>query len=335
MYLFFCFSRRLYSWLLEPEAKNLPLVQIDGEQADDIPPTPPHSIAYDLLNEAIKDILKKSSATTPIDVKPYRLLTSLFEKPQIGPVILDGVLYDVFRTLYLSCLNLQKHKSGSARCVSFNGDLNSLKGNAEGLNQQFVSKNCQELVKNANLLFNTLQSYYIWSYIERLYDEAVKNIKKYKYRDRCQVNDIGKGPPYVLELCILTDFLLDIIPIESYAESTSNILPSLFSKIIQALNSNVFELNQHEIHKSLELGTKILTKIQPITMTQIQKQIEEEAAAAEIERVESESGVEKLYDGEEQRTIEKSKSDSKISENLNGFVDKHELTVTEDLARER
>lgn len=303
--------------MLESEAKNLPLVQIEGEQVEEIPTTPPHSIAYDLLNEAIKDVLKKSSVTIPIDVKPYRLLTSLFEKPQIGPVILDGVLYDVFRALYLSCLNLQRHKSGAARCVSFNGDLNSLKNNTEGLNRQFVSKNCQELVKNANLLFNTLQSYYIWSYIERLYDDSVNSVKKYKYRDRCQVNDIGKGPPYILELCILTDFLLDIIPIESYAESTSNILPSLFSKIIKTLNCNVSELNQHEIHKSLELGTKILTKIQPITVTQLQKPIEEE---------ESE---------EEHKTIEKSKSDSKINENLNGFVDKQELSVADDLARER
>lgn len=272
----------------------------------------------------------------PIDVKSYRLLTSLFEKAQIGPVILDGILYDVFRTLYLSCLNLQKDKNQTVRCVSFNGDLNSLKNNDNVLNKQFVSKNCQDLVKNANLLFNTLQSYYIWSYIEKLYDEAVKNIKKFKYRDRCQVNEIGSGTPYILELCILTDFLLDIIPIESYAESTSNILPSLFNKIIKALNSHISELNHHEILKSLELCTRILTKIQPITMTQVQKQIEEEQATAELlEKSHIDLGAsDSKGEGEEQRTIEKSKSDSKISENLNGFVDKNELTV-DDLTRER
>ncbi|XP_066256222.1 protein dopey-1 homolog isoform X2 [Euwallacea similis] len=325
-------NRRLYSWLLEYEMKNIPLVQIDGEQPEEIPPTPAHSIAYDLLNDGIKDILKNSSTSVPIEVKSYRLLTSLFEKPQIGPVILDGILYDVFRTLYLSCLNLQKHKNLTVRCVSFNGDLSSLKSSENNLSKQFVSKNCQELVKNANLLFNTLQSYYIWSYIEKLYDEAVSNIKKFKYRDRCQVNEIGSGPPYILELCILTDFLLDIIPIESYAENTSNILPSLFNKIISALNANIAELNQYEILKSLELCTKILTKIQPITMTQIQRQIEEEAAAELLEKQQKSDEI-KVGEGEEQRTIEKSKSDSKISENLNGFVDKHELTV-DDLARE-
>ncbi|XP_050312498.1 protein dopey-1 homolog [Anthonomus grandis grandis] len=329
-------NRRLYSWLLETESK-LPLVQIDGEQSDEFPSTQTHSIAYDLLNDAVKDILKKSSSNVPLDVKCYRLLTSLFEKSQIGPVILDGILYDVFRTLYLSCLSLQKYKNQTVRCVSFNGDLSSLKGNDGGLNKQFVSKNCQELVKNANLLFNTLQSYYIWSYIEKLYEEAAKNIKKFKYRDRCQVNEIGSGPPFVLELCILTDFLLDIIPIESYAESTSNILPSLFNKIIKSLTAHVSDLNHYEILKSLELCTKILTKIQPITMTQMQKKLEEEEE--EEQRVANQlPEVQKSEEtgGEEPgpRPIEKSKSDSKISENLNGFVDKHELTVEEG-TRER
>lgn len=326
------FFRRLYSWLLQIESQNIPLLQIDGEQADDIPTAQTHPIAYDLLNDAIKDILKKTSSKVPIEVKSYRLLTSLFEKPQIGPVILDGILYDVFRTLYLSCLNMQKHRNQTGRCVSFNGDLKSLKTYDVDLNKQFVSKNCQELVKNANLLFNTLQSYYLWSYIEKLYEEAVTNIKRYKYRDRCQVNDIGSGTPYILELCILTDFLLEIIPIESYAESTSSILPNLFNKIIKSLNTHVGELNHHEIFKSLELCTKILAKIQPITMTQIQKQMEEERIAAELlEKCPVNQG--KCEDGEP-RTIEKSKSDSKISENLNGFADKHELTV-DDLARER
>ncbi|CAG9763113.1 unnamed protein product [Ceutorhynchus assimilis] len=305
-------NRRLYSWLLETETQNLPLLQIDGEQQDVFHTTQTHSIAYDLLNDAIKDILKKSSTCLPIDVKSYRLLTSLFEKPQIGPVILDSILYDVFRTLYLSCLSLQKYQNQSGRCVSFNGDLNSLKTSSDSLNSQFVAKNCQELVKNANLLFNTLQSYYIWSYIEKLYDEAVKNIKKFKYRDRCQVNEIGSGSPYILELCLLTDFLLDIIPIESYAESTSNILPSLFTKIIKALNVHMIDLNHHEIAKSLELCTKILMKIQPIHI----KQMEEES----------------FEEKQEQRILEKSKSDSKINESFNN--DKSELLV-DDLARER
>lgn len=31
------------------------------------------------------------------DLRPYRLLVSLLDKPEIGPIILDDILYEVFR----------------------------------------------------------------------------------------------------------------------------------------------------------------------------------------------------------------------------------------------
>lgn len=288
-----------------------------------------YTIAYDLLNDAIRIILKKSCMEVPLDIKPYRLLTSLFDKPQIGPVILDNILYDLFRTLYLSCLQQQKPttNNGSGRCVSFNGDLTSLKDlNETVLNKQFVTKKCQELVKHANLLFNTLQSYYIWSYIEKLYTNSVETIQNCKTRDRCQVCDIGAGPPHILEICILTDFLLDIIPIESYADNTSNILPNLFNKIITALRLNIATVNPQEIETSLKLCTKILTKIQPITVTQLKESDSEEQEKNETEPKKTEPSME----SPRTTALEKSKSDSKINENFN----KNELTIDES-SRER
>ncbi|KYB28372.1 protein dopey-1 homolog isoform X2 [Tribolium castaneum] len=321
-------NRRLYSWLVEGDTNTSNQAETENTSL-----TEPHSsIAYDLLNDAIRIILRKSSTEVPLDIKPYRLLTSLFDKPQIGPVILDSILYDVFRTLYLSCLQQQKQKNSTVRCVSFNGDLTSLKNTDETvLNKQFVTKKCQELVKNANLLFNTLQNYYIWSYIEKLYANAVENIKNYKTRDRCQVNEIGAGPPHILEICILTEFLLEVIPIESYAETTSNILPNLFNKIVTTLKMNIEVVNQHEIEHSLLLCTKILTKIQPVTVTQI-KEVELDLETSNVVS-ETEKSLETsvVIVSEEPRTaLEKSKSDSKINENLN----KNELTI-DDSSRER
>ncbi|CAH0546183.1 unnamed protein product [Brassicogethes aeneus] len=317
-------NRRLYSWLLENDANiTIPVVQNATENGV----RSPHSIAYDLLIDSIKIILQKCSTEIPLDIKPYRLLTSLFDKPQIGPVILDTILYDVFRTLYLSCLHQQKHKSTPGRCVSFNGDLKSLKSEDNALNKVFVTTNCQELVKNANVLFNTLQSYYIWQYIEKLFEESLKNIKDYKYRDRCQVNDVGSGAPHILEICILTDFLLDIIPVESYTKSTSNILPNLFTKIITTLKLNINIVNQHEITQSLKLCLKILTKIQPMSL-EIEQDLEVQSTSIAIEQ--DDSIAEEKNEEDELRTLEKSKSDSKINEN----IDKNELTI-DDGSRER
>ncbi|XP_072393465.1 protein DOP1 homolog isoform X2 [Diabrotica undecimpunctata] len=325
-------NRRLYSWLLGSEINNLLALQSENELEEE-PAPEQHILAYDLLNDALKIILKKCSTETPIDIKPYRLLISLFDKPQIGTVILDNILCDVFRTLYLSCWYQQKNKNSAVRCVSFTGDLTSLKNEENVLSKQFVNKNCPELIKNANLLFNTLQRHYIWSYIEKLFVEAVRNIKTYKYRDRNQVSEIGSGPPHILELCILTDFLLDIIPIESYTENTNNILPNLFWKLVSTIKSNVADLNQHEISESLQLCTKILSKIQPDTLiqnTSVQNQSLDTTLHDSLEKtLENSVNLEDSTENGETRILEKSKSDSKINENLSNFS-KNELTVGEN-----
>lgn len=278
-------------------------------------------------------MLNQCSTEVPVNIKPYRLLTSLFDKPQIGPVILDSILYDVFRALYLSSLNQQKHKGSSVRCVSFNGDLASLKGNA--LNKHFLSKNCQELVKNANLLFNTLETYYIWLYIGKLYEDAVKSAKG-SADPACAhsaVNEIGSGSPTLLETCILAEFLLDIVHIETYVDNTSEILPDLFVKVITVATENIKLLNKEEITHTLQLCMKVLTKIQPITIKSIPKteveDLDDSGDQLDTSQADATSLVE--LEGKELKVgLEKSKSDSKINENIS----KNELTV-DDSARER
>ena len=47
--------------------------------------------------QALQKILKDASSAHPPDLKPYRVLISLLEKPEIGPIILDDILLDVFR----------------------------------------------------------------------------------------------------------------------------------------------------------------------------------------------------------------------------------------------
>lgn len=301
------------------------------------------TIAYDLILEALRIILKEKCTEATLNIMPCKLLTSLFEKPQIGPVILDHILYDIFRSLYLTCLNQQKQRISNVRCVSFNGDLTSLKNTEEwNLTKQFVTKNCQELIKNANLLFATLQPYYIWAYIEKCFEKSLLNIKK-TVRNKNSVNEVGSGEPSLVEICILTGFLLDIIPIEAYDENTHDILPNLFKKIMTALDKYVGMLNEHEITTSLELCTKILMKIQPIspksntTTTEMEKiHVNDNIAPTEQSLTDGSVNLSNSLNDSSSSHIEttggleKSKSDSKINENLN----KNELFV-EDNTRER
>jgi hypothetical protein len=51
----------------------------------------------DMLIDAIKSTLKTICNDNPQDLKPYRILISLLDKPDIGPVILDDILYEVYR----------------------------------------------------------------------------------------------------------------------------------------------------------------------------------------------------------------------------------------------
>lgn len=50
-----------------------------------------------LLVESIKVTLKATYEENQLDLRPYRILVSLLDKPDIGPVILDDILYEVFR----------------------------------------------------------------------------------------------------------------------------------------------------------------------------------------------------------------------------------------------
>jgi len=53
--------------------------------------------AKKILIEALQHILQTASSAQPPDLRPYRVLISLLEKPEIGPAILDEILLDVFR----------------------------------------------------------------------------------------------------------------------------------------------------------------------------------------------------------------------------------------------
>lgn len=90
--------RRLFAWLLGTEVSTSILkknhITVDTKE---------HSITYfdiyskKMLVEAIKYLLKEVCEENSQDLKPYRILISLLDKVDIGPVILDDILFEVFR----------------------------------------------------------------------------------------------------------------------------------------------------------------------------------------------------------------------------------------------
>ncbi|KAF4794723.1 hypothetical protein TURU_100145 [Turdus rufiventris] len=167
-------NRRLYAWLLGFD-NNGALV---GPRSTRHSNPEEHATYYfntfskEMLVQAMVGILQVNGqgeeSTLMQDLKPFRILISLLDKPELGPAILEDVLIEVFRTLYTQCkaeLELQTEPS-------FNKDHTQLSSKLR------ENKKTAELIKTANLLFNSFEPYYMWDYIARWFEECCRLCSK-------------------------------------------------------------------------------------------------------------------------------------------------------------
>ncbi|KFQ33772.1 Protein dopey-1 [Merops nubicus] len=261
-------NRRLYAWLLGFD-NNGGLI---GPRSTRHSNPEEHATYYfntfskEMLVQAMVGILQVNGhgeeSTLMQDLKPFRILISLLDKPELGPAILEDVLIEVFRTLYTQCkaeLELQAEPS-------FNKDHTQLSSKLR------ENKKTAELIKTANLLFNSFEPYYMWDYIARWFEECCRRT----LHARLQTGPGGGGEQSELPLtnfCLLVDFLLDIVSLptrsmrvlcqETYIEIQTEHLPQLLLRMISALTSHLHTLHLSELTDSLRLCSKILSKVQP------------------------------------------------------------------------
>ncbi|XP_067845265.1 protein dopey-1 isoform X2 [Heptranchias perlo] len=251
-------NRRLYAWLLGFDNNGV----IVGPRSTRHSNPEEHAIYYfntfskDLLIQAMVGILQGKGCgeeeRTPMhDLKPFRILISLLDKPELGPAILEDVLIEVFRTLYSQCkieLNLKTQPP-------FNKDHTQLSSKMR------ENKKTSELIKTANLLFNSFEPYYMWDYIARWFEECCRRTLS----ARLQASSHGKEmSEYSLaEFCLLVDFLLDIVSLETYIEIQTEHLPQLLLRMVSGLTSHLQALCLSELTDCLKLCSKILSKVQP------------------------------------------------------------------------
>ncbi|XP_049292630.1 protein dopey-1 homolog isoform X1 [Anopheles funestus] len=234
-------NRRLYSWLLGADTSMGKHMQgtiavgtaASASTANSSEPYDPNTYferhAKNRLIAAFKMILKESITHTPVDLSPYRILISLLDKAEIGLRILDDLLCDIIRAISLC-----------------NGNL--------------------EVQKSANLLFSTFDPAYIWNYMARLYREAA--IRTERQRTDTEPIRIDSGTATTVEVCHLTEFLLETLSLEMYNETTRVHLPKFLLSLISMLT--MYENNMHsiEVASSLRLLVKIVSKIQPMIMSE-------------------------------------------------------------------
>ncbi|KAM9382684.1 protein DOP1A isoform 2-T2 [Phaethornis superciliosus] len=251
-------NRRLYAWLLGFD-NNGALV---GPRSTRHSNPEEHATYYfntfskEMLVQAMIGILQVNGhgeeSTLMQDLKPFRILISLLDKPELGPAILEDVLIEVFRTLYTQCkaeLELQAEPS-------FNKDHTQLSSKLR------ENKKTAELIKTANLLFNSFEPYYMWDYIARWFEECCRRTLHARLQTGPGSGNEQSELP-LTNFCLLVDFLLDIVSLETYIEIQTEHLPQLLLRMISALTSHLHTLHLSELTDSLRLCSKILSKVQP------------------------------------------------------------------------
>ncbi|XP_044214772.1 protein dopey-1 isoform X1 [Thunnus albacares] len=264
-------NRRLYAWLLGFDNNGVMIGPRSTRQSN----PEEHASHYfntfskDMLVQAMVGILQgkarggEEESILMHDLKPFRILISLLDKPELGPAILEDVLIEVFRTLHTQCrteLDLQNQSPFSKDHTHLSSKLRE-------------NKKTAELIKTANLLFNSFEPYYMWDYIARWFEECCRRALNVSTRAPRHAGSLDPTDLSLVEFCQLVDFLLDIVSLptrsmrvicqETYIEIQTEHLPQLLLRMVAALTGHLQALGLGELTHCLRLCSKILSKVQP------------------------------------------------------------------------
>ncbi|XP_060907185.1 protein dopey-1 isoform X1 [Labrus mixtus] len=264
-------NRRLYAWLLGFDNNGV----MTGPRSTRQSNPEEHASQYfntfskDMLVQAMVGILQgkarggEEESILMHDLKPFRILISLLDKPELGPAILEDVLIEVFRTLHTQCrteLDLQNQSPFSKDHTHLSSKLRE-------------NKKTAELIKTANLLFNSFEPYYMWDYIARWFEECCRRTVNSSTRAPRHAGSLDLPELSLVEFCQLVDFLLDIVSLptrsmrvicqETYIEIQTEHLPQLLLRMVAALTCHLQTLGLGELTHCLRLCSKILSKVQP------------------------------------------------------------------------
>ncbi|NXB98670.1 DOP2 protein, partial [Orthonyx spaldingii] len=246
-------NRRLYAWLLGSDIKG-------GTFAPDSTTSEDHAVYFfgkyskDLLVESLIVILhQKFPESDPEEkhqayLKPFRILISLLDKPEIGPQVVGDLFLEVLRAFYAYC----KDTLGSDLKLSYNQSGNIL---ASAIKE---NKNASEIVKTVNLLITSLSTDFLWDYLTKCFEDCFRN----KSTEMRYPLESVSTPPTISELCTLLVFLLDVIPLELYSEVQSQYLPQMLGYMVQSLLENMEVLALPELTHALKTCFKVLSKVQ-------------------------------------------------------------------------
>ncbi|XP_072542477.1 protein DOP1B isoform X2 [Salminus brasiliensis] len=252
-------NRRLYAWLLGLDIKG-GMVAPDLSQYTTVED---HTAYYfnthsrELLVQALVNILQQKDIEKHPDnvtdyLRPFRIIISLLDKSEIGPLVLSDVLLEVIRAFYSYCREMLGEDSLNS----------SLSGNQ--LNSKIKeNKNASEIIKTVNMLVGAISSEYLWDYMTKLFQTCLSVLND---PAGAPSSKAWSPPPSMTELSTLIIFLLDVIPLELYAEIQTQFLPQMLGSMLHSLCAHPASLSLPELTQALRACFKVLSKVQmPVT----------------------------------------------------------------------
>lgn len=234
-------NRRLYAWILGTDASGAPLhlanqltlsVPPAIERLDSFSSTHEFTAGYfnmyskELLVRAVKNCINQSrrgndgmspdvecGSVKAANLRPFKILMSLLDKPEIGPIILEDMLIDIFRYTYQECVGRPAWEDVLDRVCSKPQMSPDWPQDAlhKALQQKVIQKAAQsEVIKMANLLFGAFEPYFMWDFIGRVFEKVCTHQEEGTAEEDEEEEEVT-----FTELTVLVNFLLDKVPLVS------------------------------------------------------------------------------------------------------------------------
>ncbi|XP_041857601.1 protein dopey-2 isoform X2 [Melanotaenia boesemani] len=297
-------NRRLYAWLLGTDIKGgmvapHPTLSTTMEE---------HTSFYfntyskDFLVKALINILKQKDVdSNPESVihylRPFRIIVSLLDKPEIGPAVLSCVLLEVVRAFHSYCREVLGEENTINVGLSGNQLASKIKEN----------KNASEIIKTMNMLISSMNSEYLWEYMTQRFCTSLS--------DKDDPSAPPEPPaPSVTEMSNLIIFLLDVLPLELHADIQSHLLPEMLGTMLQTLYRHMDSVCLEDVTQGLRACFKVLSKIQmPVAYMDVDAVANTEEMALQSPENESSKTQDMETEGEKDGIINGQREDEEES----------------------
>uniref|UniRef100_A0A8C1JDC8 DOP1 leucine zipper like protein B n=1 Tax=Cyprinus carpio TaxID=7962 RepID=A0A8C1JDC8_CYPCA len=229
-------NRRLYAWILGLDIKG-GMVAADSSRFNSVEEYTSYYFSThsrELLVQAVVNILKQKDIEANPDnlieyLRPFRIIISLLDKSEIGK---DTHTVQTVKSFTFDLINTTMNAVSDCSLSTYL--CSKIKEN----------KNSSEIIKTVNMLVSAMSSNYLWDYMTRHFQIY------------------WSSPPSVTELSTLIIFLLDVIPLELYADIQMHYLPQMLGSMLQSLHSHMTSLSLQELTQAMRACFKVLSKIQ-------------------------------------------------------------------------